>query len=53
MNKNKIKALFLGHCVTDEVIDYFEKNMPNVEIFRLASGKEFSLDLTPLMQRQK
>lgn len=53
LNKNKIKALFLGHCVTDEVIDYFEKNMPNVEIFRLASGKEFSLDLTPLMQRQK
>lgn len=41
--ENDLKELFLGHCVTDEVIDYFERNLPEVKISRLASGKEFEI----------
>ena len=41
--KNKIKELFLGHCVKDEVIEYFEKKLKNVKISRLAAGKVFEI----------
>lgn len=50
--QSKIKSLFLGHCVTDEVIEYFEKNLPKVSITRLCAGKEIELNLSPLMQKQ-
>ena len=46
--QNNIKELYLGHCVTDDVIDYFESHLENVKIVRLASGKEFEIDLNPL-----
>ena len=44
MKSNGIGNFYLGHCITDEVIDYFEKNMPNAKIFRLAVGKKFNVD---------
>lgn len=47
-----IKVLYLGHCVTDEVIEYFEQKLPNVKIVRLASGKQFELELDPLFENQ-
>lgn len=40
---NQIKYLYLGHCVTDDVIDYFEQNLNDVTIIRLAAGKEFDI----------
>lgn len=40
---NDIKRLYLGHCVTDEVIDYFRENASNIEIETLASGKNFNV----------
>lgn len=46
--KQNVKQLYLGHCVTDEVICYFEKNCPGIEILRLAAGKEFALNLKAL-----
>ena len=42
--KNEIKELFLGHCVTDDVIDYFENALPDVKISRLAAGKVFEIE---------
>lgn len=42
--KNEIKELFLGHCVTDDVIDYFENALPEVKISRLAAGKVFEIE---------
>lgn len=39
-----IKHLYLGHCVTDEVIDYIATKLPGVEIHRLQAGKEFELE---------
>ncbi|MBE5757623.1 MAG: MBL fold metallo-hydrolase [Clostridiales bacterium] len=45
--QNDIKELYLGHCVTDEVIDYIEQNLPNVKITRLSAGKECGLGLEP------
>ena len=42
--KNKLKHLYLGHCVTDEVIEYIESKLPNVQIHRLQTGKEFEID---------
>ncbi len=38
---NNIQQLYLGHCVADDVIDYFEQNLPNVKVNKLGSGKEF------------
>ena len=49
---SEIKTLYLGHCVTDEVIEYFEKNMLETKIYRLASGKEFNLNLSPVLSVQ-
>ncbi len=43
--KNEIKELFLGHCVTDDVIDYFENALPKIKISRLASGKIFEVEI--------
>lgn len=42
--ENNIKELYLGHCVTDDVIDYFEQNLPNVKIHRLSAGKVFEIN---------
>ncbi len=39
-----VKHLYLGHCNSDPVIDYMEQKLPNVQIHRLASGKEFNLE---------
>lgn len=41
---NDLKHLYLGHCVTDEVIDYIVLKLPGVEIHRLQAGKEFKLE---------
>lgn len=43
LKENQVKVLYLGHCVKDDVIDYFEQNLTNTQIIRLASGKEFSV----------
>lgn len=45
--KNKIKVLYLGHCVTDEVINYFTINLPNVAVERLSAGSSFDINLSP------
>lgn len=42
-NNNDIKSLYLGHCVTDEIIDYFRKNAVDIEIHSLAAGKNFNV----------
>ncbi len=42
--QNNINNIYLGHCVTDDVIDYFEQQMPMATIFRLASGQEFIIE---------
>ncbi len=41
--RHEIKALYLGHCVTDEVIDYFEEKLPEVNITRLSAGKKIKI----------
>ena len=46
--QNNIKELYLGHCIKDEVIEYFENNLKDVTIHRLAAGKEFNIDVEPL-----
>lgn len=43
-----IQELYLGHCITDQVIDYFKEKLKNVKIKNLAAGKEFKLNLQPL-----
>lgn len=48
---NNVQELYLGHCVTDEVIDYFEQNLKNVKIIRLSSGKEYNLNLEPYIEK--
>lgn len=50
--KEKIEHLYLGHCVTDEVISYFEQNLPKVHIERLATGKVFELPLDHILNKQ-
>jgi 7,8-dihydropterin-6-yl-methyl-4-(beta-D-ribofuranosyl)aminobenzene 5'-phosphate synthase len=42
--QNKIRNVYLGHCVTDDVIDYFEENLTTAKIFRLAVGKRFYME---------
>lgn len=42
-NDNGIKRLYLGHCVTDEVINYFRENTVDIEIHSLATGKSFNI----------
>lgn len=39
-----VKKLYLGHCITDDVIEYFKNNIENIEIHPLAAGKEFNID---------
>lgn len=41
---NNLKHLYLGHCVTDEVIEYISSKLPEVQIHRLQTGKEFELE---------
>lgn len=41
--ENSIKHLYLGHCITNDVIEYF-KNNTNIEIHELKSGKEFNIE---------
>ena len=47
LKENNVKELYLGHCVTDDVIGYFEQNLREVNIVRLAAGKEFDVQLLP------
>lgn len=49
---NEIQCLCLGHCVTDEVIDYFEQNLPNTQIIRLAAGKNIQFEVCPYKEKQ-
>lgn len=42
-NENNIKHLYLGHCITDEVINYFKNNTDKMEIHLLAAGKKFTV----------
>ena len=51
LQDNDVRVLYLGHCVTDDVIDYFEKNMPKTQVIRLASGQEHELELSPLKNK--
>jgi len=46
--QNKIKELYLGHCVTDEVINYIESKLKNTKIIRLSAGKEYDVNVLPL-----
>ena len=48
--QNYIKLIFLGHCITDEVIKYFKKNLKGIKIKKLRTGKKFKLPLEPLEQ---
>lgn len=41
---NSIRNLYLGHCTSDEVIDYMEANLPATKMFRLAVGKKFNVE---------
>ena len=43
---NNVKHLYLGHCVTDDVIEYFRNNVKDIEIHALAAGKEFCINKT-------
>ena len=45
LKDNNVKVLYLGHCVTDDVIEYMEQQLESVEVVRLAAGKEFKLDI--------
>ena len=42
--ENDIKVLYLGHCVSDEVIGYFKEHLNNIEIVSLYSGGIFELN---------
>ena len=44
MKNNNVRNLYLGHCVSDEVIDYIEKNFTTAKMFRLAVGKKFNVE---------
>ena len=50
LKSNGIKELFLGHCITDEVISYFKKNLNGVKIMKLRTGRTFRLPLNPLQK---
>ena len=43
-NHNGVQELYLGHCVTDDVIDYIETQAPDIAINRLQTGKEFVVE---------
>ena len=43
-DENGVQRIYLGHCVTDDVIEYFEKNANNLEVFRLFSGSKFTIE---------
>jgi len=51
--QNQIKELYLGHCISDKVIEYFEQNLEGVKINRLSAGKEFELELEPSNQPEQ
>ena len=48
IKNNNIKIVYLGHCVTDDVIDYMEQHLPFTQIIRIAAGKQFELNVQPL-----
>lgn len=48
---NEIKQLYLGHCITDDVIEYFKNNTHNIEIHPLAAGKEFNIELSKKIKK--
>lgn len=43
-NQNHVRNVYLGHCITDDVIDYFAKNLTGSRVFRLAVGKKFNME---------
>ena len=53
LKQNNISVLYLGHCVTDEVIDYFEQSLKDVKIIRLAAGMEFELELQQCAEKEQ
>lgn len=44
---NDIKHLYLGHCITDDVINYFREHVGEIEVHSLSAGKEFTIGITP------
>ena len=42
--RNDVKVLFLGHCVTDEVINYFKEKLCDVKIINIHAGGIFELN---------
>ena len=44
--QNRIRNLYLGHCTTDDVIDYFESKLKSAKVFKLAVGKRYNLELS-------
>lgn len=40
---HNLKYLFLGHCVNDDVIDYFKKSLPDTKIVNIYAGMNFEL----------
>lgn len=51
--QNNISKFYLGHCITDDVIAYFESKMPFASIERLASGKKFSISYDKILVKNK
>lgn len=45
LKRNRIRHLYLGHCIDDDVIDYMQTKMPSAKINRLAVGKKFEIEL--------
>ena len=45
LKKVGVKNLYLGHCITDQVIDYFENNMKDTKIIRLYSGASYKINI--------
>ncbi len=44
LKERGVKNICLGHCVTDDVIAYFERNMAGANIYRLHAGATIELD---------
>lgn len=46
LKRNRIRNLYLGHCIDDDVINYMQEKMPSAKINRLAVGKMFDIELS-------
>ena len=45
LRKNRIRNLYLGHCIDDDVINYMKEKMLSAKIRTLAVGKKFDVEL--------